>query len=164
LKVVFDTNVYISEALFDALAEVIVGAGRAEMFSVYISDFIVREIRNVLLNHFHTTRRFASLTERRALRFARLVPTRQRRFKEVLDQKDHPVLETAINAGADYLVTGDRHLLAVFSLPRGSNSSSSCLSQPASGDRGAVTLGAARPRYTLARIILDCDIHQLLCC
>ena len=113
MKVVFDTNVYISEALFDALAEVLVRAGRADMFSVYISDFILTEVRDVLLNHFHTRRRFASLTEQRARRFARIVPTHQRRFKEVVDKKDHPILETAINAGADFLVSGDRHLLVV---------------------------------------------------
>ena len=113
MKVVFDTNVYISEALFNALAEVVLKAGREHAFSVYISDFILGEIQHVLVNQFHTTRRFALLTVRRARRFARLVATRQRSYEEVIDKKDHPVLETAINKGADYLVTGDKHLLAV---------------------------------------------------
>jgi len=111
LKVVFDTNVYVSEALFNALAEAVLKAGRSGAFSIYISDFILAEIHRVLINRFHTTRRFASLAVRRAVRFSRLVPTSQRRYQEVADPQDHPVLKTAINSGADYLVTGDKHLL-----------------------------------------------------
>jgi uncharacterized protein len=115
LKVVFDTNVYVSEALFNALAEAVLKAGRNGAFSIYISNFILAEIHRVLVSRFRTTRRFASLTVRRALRFSRLVPTSQRKYQELADPHDHPVLETAVNSGADYLVTGDKHLLVLSS-------------------------------------------------
>ncbi len=111
MKVVFDTNVYISEALFDALAEAIIKAGREGSFSVYICEFIITEIYTVLLNHFKTTRRFARLTADRARRSAHLVPTRNRIYEGLVDDKDNPILEAAINSGADFLVTGDKHLL-----------------------------------------------------
>jgi len=113
VKIVFDTNVYISEALFNALAEAIVRPAREGFFSVYVSDFILAEVRRVLLKDFKTTRRFASLTTKRIGRFSRLVPTSRRSFQTLLDPNDHPVLETAINASADFLVTGDKHLLVL---------------------------------------------------
>ena len=111
MKVVFDTNVYISEALFDALAEIIARAGRNGIFAVYACDFIIAEIYTVLLTHFRTTRRFARLSAERARKSARLVPTRNKIYEGLIDEKDNPILETAINSGADYLVTGDKHLL-----------------------------------------------------
>lgn len=113
MKVVFDTNVYISEALFNAVAEVVLKAGREQAFSIYISQFILAEIQTVLVSRFQTTRRFAKLTAERARKFARVVPTRERRYDEVVDPNDHPILETAVNAGADYLVSGDKHLLVI---------------------------------------------------
>lgn len=111
MKAVLDTNVYISEALFDRLAEAVVRAGRERAFSIYISDWILDEIYRVLVNRFHVTRRFALLTVERARRFSRPVLIRGRAFKGLVDSDDHPILETAVNCGADFLVTGDDHLL-----------------------------------------------------
>ncbi len=113
MKVVFDTNVYVSEALFNALAEVVILAGREGLFYIYISDFILGEIHEVLLNHFKTTRRFALRAVERASRFAHIVPTRNRVFPALADQKDNPILETAVNSASDFLVTGDKRLLAL---------------------------------------------------
>lgn len=112
MKVVFDTNVYVSDALFDALAEALVEAARDGKFLLYVSDFILQELRQVLIEKFKVSRRFASLTVKRVQRIARLTQTGKRRFPGLGDPKDHPVLETAVNAGADFLVTGDKVLLA----------------------------------------------------
>jgi putative PIN family toxin of toxin-antitoxin system len=113
VKVVFDTNVYISDALFDASAEVAVKAAQSGVFSLYISEFILNEIRVVLVSHFKTTRRFASLTAKRARTIAKLVELHRRHYGNLLNENDHPILETAINSGADFLVTGDKRILAL---------------------------------------------------
>jgi putative PIN family toxin of toxin-antitoxin system len=109
LKVVFDTNIYVSEALFDAIAEVVVGAGRDGNFYVYVSEYILSETDKVLLR-LGATRRFAAMAVQRIRPFAHIVHTADRNFPVLADAKDHPVLETAINCAADYLVTGDRQL------------------------------------------------------
>jgi putative PIN family toxin of toxin-antitoxin system len=113
VKVVLDSNIYISDALFDALAEKAVNAAIDGQFSAYVSEFILNEVRKVLVADFGTTRRFAALTIKRIGRIARVVPTRGYRFPDLSDQSDHPILETAINCSADYLVTGDKRLLGL---------------------------------------------------
>lgn len=113
MKVVLDSNIYISDALFDALAEKAVLAAIDGRYSVYVSEFILGEVFRVLLVNFKTTRRFASLTVKRIRRVARIVATSGRAFPTLSDTNDHPVLETALNCSADYLVTGDKLLLAL---------------------------------------------------
>jgi len=59
------------------------------------------------------SRRSAMLAVMRALRRGRLVEPLPSRHAVPQDAADSDVLRTAIRAGSDYLVTNDRHLLAL---------------------------------------------------
>jgi len=111
VKVVLDTNIYISEALFNRYAEDIIKAAERGSFQVYISQYILDEISDVLFTKFGASSRFIHLTVERVSRLAKKVSTTNRYLSTIADPNDHPIGETAINCGADYLVTGDRLLL-----------------------------------------------------
>jgi predicted nucleic acid-binding protein len=59
------------------------------------------------------TRRFAILTRRRARRRAFLVDPPSSRHRVPDDPADSPILQAALAAGVDYVVTNDAHLLAL---------------------------------------------------
>lgn len=114
MKVVLDTNVYVSEALFGGVAGEIIKAAQQGLFTVFISECILEEIADVLgSSKFHATPRFIHLTVRRASRVSKTVRISGKHMSRVVDLKDHPVAETAVNCGADYLVTGDGELLSL---------------------------------------------------
>ncbi len=56
-------------------------------------------------------RRLAEMTRRRMMRRASFIDPGPSRHVVPNDPKDSPVLRAALSAGADYLVTNDRHLL-----------------------------------------------------
>ena len=112
MKIFFDTNVYIAEALLGRAASRLLTATRREKFRIYTSDYLLHEIVHVLVDELGFSKRLAILTQRRALRHSTLVNLRSTaKVKE--DPKDSPILQAALSCGADYLVTNDRHLLAL---------------------------------------------------
>lgn len=114
MKVVLDTNVYLSEALLGRVAGEVITAARQGVFTVFISDYILEEIADVLGSpKFQATPRFIHLTVRRASRLSKTVRITGKHMSRVADLKDHPVVETAVNCAADYLVTGDGELLTL---------------------------------------------------
>jgi len=66
----------------------------------------------VLTEQLDFSKQFANLTRRRALSRSTLVQLRST-AQVPQDPKDGPILQAALSCGADYLVTNDRHLLAL---------------------------------------------------
>ena len=113
MKVVFDTNVYIAEALVVGLAARLVDETHARGWRVYVSDYLLDEFERVLVDHLHFSRRLAALGKIRIRRRAKSVALPPSRHSVPQDAKDSPILQTALQSGADYLVTNDRHLRAL---------------------------------------------------
>jgi predicted nucleic acid-binding protein len=65
----------------------------------------------VIVDHLGFPRRLASLSRRRIARRATAVIPPASRHAVPDDPADSPILRAALSAGADYLVTNDRHLL-----------------------------------------------------
>ncbi len=108
---VADTNIYISALLFGGPCEAILGLARAGLLDLYDSPAIERELRQVLRQKFYWTDRQV----RDAVLELRLITTRIHPTLHlsgvVRDVDDHRILECAVAAGVDYLITGDkRHL------------------------------------------------------
>lgn len=108
---VADTNIYISAMLFGGPCEAILGLARAGLLDLYDSPAIERELRRVLREKFRWTDRQV----RDAVLELRLITTRTHPVLHlsgvVQDADDHRILECAVAARADYLITGDkRHL------------------------------------------------------
>jgi len=114
MKVFFDTNVYVAEALLGDAAERMLEATLKASWRIFISSHVLGEIERVMVERLDFSRRFAFLTQRRAKRRATLVePTRSSRHRVPGDPDDSPILQASLAAGADYLVTNDTHLLAL---------------------------------------------------
>jgi len=113
MKVFFDTNVYVAEALLGGAAEQMVAATIAARWRIFSRGYVLDETQRVLTKKFGFSRRFGRLTRERARRRASLVVPPASRHSVPQDPADSPVLRAALAAGADLFVTNDTHLLAL---------------------------------------------------
>jgi putative PIN family toxin of toxin-antitoxin system len=111
MKVFFDTNVYVAEALLGAAAARMLGATAKASWRIFSSSYVLDEIERVMVERLALSRRFALVTRRRARRRATLVEPVSSRHRVPGDPDDSPILQAALVAGADYLVTNDAALL-----------------------------------------------------
>jgi predicted nucleic acid-binding protein len=79
----------------------------------YCSPAVLDKVRRVLVEELGFSRRFAVLTEARICRNATLVEPAASRHGVPQDPKDSLILIAALTAGSDYLVSYDKHLLAL---------------------------------------------------
>ena len=111
MKVFFDTNVYIAEALLGVVAESLLAATINARWRICISDCVLEEIERVMREQLDCTPRFAYLSRQRCLRRASHIADPDTRHQVPDDPADGPILRAAVTASADYLVTNDAHLL-----------------------------------------------------
>jgi len=111
-KVVIDTNVYISAFNYGgAPLEVFVLGVRREI-DIFISPSILKEIERVLLYDFDWPVNQVKETLSLIQRNSRLVDPQEKIDVIKGDEPDNRVLECAVEAKADVIVSGDkRHLL-----------------------------------------------------
>jgi putative PIN family toxin of toxin-antitoxin system len=113
MKVFFDTNVYVAEALLGEAAERLLAATAKASWRIYSSPYVLAEIERVMVERLGCTRRFAVLTSKRVRRRTTLVEPPPSRHRVPADPADSPILRAALAAGVDYLVTNDTHLLSL---------------------------------------------------
>jgi putative PIN family toxin of toxin-antitoxin system len=112
VKIFFDTNVLASALATRGLC--------ADLFRLVVTEhelvtgeFNLSELRRVLLERFRATTEAARDAEL-ALRQNTIVPVPRRTLAiELRDPDDAWVLASAVRAGADVLVSGDKDLLAI---------------------------------------------------
>jgi len=111
LRVVADTNIYVSAILFGGVPEDLLTLAKTGHFDIYISSSIFEEIKKVLTVKFNTPDDIIeeALNEIRAathlvepLPFPSIVIER--------DPSDDRILECAVAVYAHVIVSGDRHL------------------------------------------------------
>jgi uncharacterized protein len=112
MKVFFDSNVYVAEALLGKAAGQMIKATQRAGWRIFASRYLLDEVIHVLVDGLKFSRRLAALSQRRILLRAALVDTLTR-VRVPQDPKDSPILQAALDCGADYLVTNDRHLLVL---------------------------------------------------
>jgi putative PIN family toxin of toxin-antitoxin system len=79
---------------------------------LFVSDYILGELRDVLVEDLHESRRFAHLAMRAVLRRAKRVVLPKIVQRSVPgDPDDDAVVQTALSSRADFLVTADNVLL-----------------------------------------------------
>ena len=113
MKVVFDTNVYVAEALLGAAASRMVPATHSAGWRTYVSAYLLDELERVLADNLGFSRRVAILSRHRIVRRSEHVELPTSRHVVPDDPNDSPILQTALAVGADYLVTNDHHLLSL---------------------------------------------------
>ena len=112
MRVVLDTNVIVSGLNFPGNERLVLELALRGRFELYLSTFILEETAGVLERKFDWDSE-RSAQALRALGNAGTV-IYPRRLPEVIEggHADNRILECAVEASADYLVTGDRrHLL-----------------------------------------------------
>ena len=112
MKVFFDTNVYIAEALLGRAAERMVAATLASRWRIYTSPYALDELERVM-KRLGFSSRLAKLTQDRVRRRSVLVTPPPSRHAVRSDPQDGPIVQAAVACSADYLVTNDQHLLAL---------------------------------------------------
>jgi uncharacterized protein len=110
-RIVADTNVYISALNFAGTADEVLALGRAGVIQVFISPPILEEIETVLVRKFRWAAPRVREAVRTIRRFAVLVNPGEPVNLVRADEPDNRILECALAAGADMIVTGDHHLL-----------------------------------------------------
>ncbi|MBI4279460.1 MAG: putative toxin-antitoxin system toxin component, PIN family [Armatimonadetes bacterium] len=111
LRVVFDTNVYVS-ALFGGTPEDIYRAALRGRFTLVVSPAILAELAGVL-------REKLGLSEADIVAYVRQIGRRASAVKPrsvlgvLTDEPDNRVLECAVEGRADLIVSGDRHLIGL---------------------------------------------------
>lgn len=114
MRVVFDTNVYISGLQYGGKPEIALQAAAKEEFTLITSEAILAEIEQVLLTKFlWKGKATASLLG--WLRTVCEVVTPRIIVTDCVDPDDNRILEAAIAGKADCIVSGDRHLLGMKS-------------------------------------------------
>lgn len=110
-RVVLDTNIMVSMALGGKVGK-IYDAWRAGKFLLVVSEEIVSEYLDVLQrSKFHLRPRTIATIIARVHRKAEIVSPQEQITNIQPDPKDDRFLEAAIAGNADYIVSGDKHLL-----------------------------------------------------
>ncbi len=112
MRVVLDTNVIVSGLNFPGNERLVLELAVRGRFEFYLSTFILEEAAGVLGRKFAWDEERSSQALRTLSNAATVIYPR--RLPEVVEggHADNRILECAVEASADYLVTGDRrHLL-----------------------------------------------------
>jgi len=111
LKVVFDTNIFISAFVIPGgKAEAVYSDALRKDFTLYSSVAILTETAQKLREKFGWQQdKITSLLK--AIAKVAIVIKTEPHLHLLADEPDHRVLECAEAAGADFIVTGDKHLL-----------------------------------------------------
>ena len=112
-KVVFDTNVYVSAAIYGGNLEILfrLSWGYDRRYRLYTSDEILKETVRVLTSDkFRFTREEVSDVIATIVDAADVIEPKTK-IKVVTDDPDNRILECAVKAKADIIASGDSHLL-----------------------------------------------------
>ena len=111
IRVVLDTNVYISALMFGGLPGSILNLALLQSFLPIISPDLLDELDEKLKLKFDLSTEDAAIVRAKLESIAEIV--RPRIVLHVIkeDPDDDRVLECALEGNANYIVTGDRHLL-----------------------------------------------------
>ena len=113
MKVFFDTCVYAAEALLGAGAEQMLVATERASWRIVACSYLLNELERVLTERLGFSTRLARLSAQRVIRRSIFAEPPASRHSVPNDPADGPILQAALAAGADYLVTNDTHLLAL---------------------------------------------------
>ncbi len=112
LKVVFDTNIFISALNFGGTPAEVIFLAQTDIVELYISMPILDEVYGVLTEKFGWHHGKAGEAVELLHRFSQLVSPLER-VTRVIDDADNRILECALVAYANYIVSGDQHLLNI---------------------------------------------------
>ena len=112
IAVVCDSNVYISAIVFGGQPREVVACGERGAFQLLVSSAVIAEVETILDRKFGWEPQRLIRIVNPIWRATRLVEVRLV-IRECRDPKDNHLLALALEAGAEFIVTGDRDLLVL---------------------------------------------------
>lgn len=110
MKVVFDANIYISGIFWNGAPRELLRRAIAGGVELLVSKYILEEIKTVLWRDFGMSLGDIKKVLENIVQVSEIVETTSN-LDVVVDRADNEILACAIDGGAEYLVSGDRHLL-----------------------------------------------------
>ena len=114
-RIVADSNIYGSALIFGGVADEIITLARYGSMDLFVSKAILREIGSVLIKKFSWHRARAKKAIEQIQDIAHVVIPGTRIHGIVRDPDDDRILECALEAQADLIITGDKDLLILKS-------------------------------------------------
>jgi len=112
VRTVFDTNVLVAAFVTEGICSKILIRGRKKQFPLIVCPIILQEFERVLIKKFSATRNEARSALQIVSEAIHSVVRPSPLVQSVCrDPDDDAILACALEAGADYLVTGDVDLL-----------------------------------------------------
>lgn len=116
MRAVFDTNVLLSALLWRGVPNECLLGAEAGLFDLVLAEEILDELREKLVVKFGNTADEADDAIAGIRRVSDLVEIEGRSGWVIADPDDDMFVETAIAGNADYIVSGDKHLLGLKKL------------------------------------------------
>lgn len=114
LRVVLDTNIYVSSLLTDGTSREITNLVLDQAFEVFVSPYILEELYSVLTRKLDYSKEETKMITRAIGQVAEIIDiSRDLEVENLTDPDDNPIIETAMEARAGFLVTNDDRLPAV---------------------------------------------------
>ena len=115
MKVVLDSMIWVSYcSLKDGYRHRLIERARVKRVRFFVSEYILNEVETALTEDLELSERFAAMARRAILRIAKPVDlTASSKSYVAGDQDDDAIVQTALKAKADYLVTADKEILKV---------------------------------------------------
>lgn len=115
IRVVADTNIYISASMFGGLPGVFLDLAFTGAYRLLVSRLLLDELDEKLQGKFRVSRDDAAAIRARLERAAECVEPTLAMAAIADDPDDDRILECAVAGGASVIVSGDRHLLRLGS-------------------------------------------------
>ena len=112
IKVVLDTNIYISGIFFGGKSREVLELARNKKYKLFLSRKIIKELQDVLSKKFELSNRDIKKIIQNIKIYTHTINAPSR-VKIIRDPKDDMLIDCAIAAMARYLVTGDKDLLVI---------------------------------------------------
>jgi len=116
VKALFDTNVLLAAFLTEGVCAKLLTRARKRQFDLVTCPFILHEFERILVKKFASTKQEKENAVALIAEAARDIVQPSGKLSGVCrDKDDDNVLSCALEAAADYVVTGDKDLLALKS-------------------------------------------------
>jgi len=114
IKVVLDTNILISAIVFGGKPRQVLEAAIKGKIQLLLTEEIIEEMKGVLEGKkFQYPKKISDLIFHEMEALAEIVKPKERLAVIKKDPEDNRVLECAVESQADYIVSGDLHLLEI---------------------------------------------------
>ena len=113
LKIVFDTNIYISAFLKSGFSRELLNLAFEDKIELFCSQAILLELKQKLKGKFQVEAKEIKLFITLISQIAKIIPPAQKLKIIKIDPQDNIILEAALVAGANLIVSLDKHLIKI---------------------------------------------------